>query len=166
MRLLLTTFTYPPEANGVAEVVRAQVAGFVAHGHHVTIATGYDPSRTPSPPDANPQVQQFRIQQGPIASQCSGPDVDHYLQFIREFQADIIISHCWQIWSTNLAIEALRGHPAKKVMVSHGFVGASLAPKPTVSLGHTGVASRATVCMETCPACCGPLIHRLSELDG
>ena len=121
MRLLITTPFYAPQLNGVAQVVQAHVQHFVRAGHQVTVATGFDPAREPTPPGANPTVVQFHV------TGCAHPrapfrgQVQAYQEFLRGWVVDVIMCHCWQIWSTDLAVPCLGSHPARTVLVSHGF---------------------------------------------
>lgn len=121
MRLLITTPTYPPQINGVAQVVQAHVEHFVRSGHHVTVATGFDPARPPTPTGANPAVVQFRV------TGCAHPrfpcrgEVRAYQDFIRGWDGDVMLCHCWQIWSTDLAVRCFPLRRARTVLVSHGF---------------------------------------------
>jgi L-malate glycosyltransferase len=119
MRLLITSFTYAPQVNGVAETVRAHAEGLSQLGHEVTVATGFAAERRVGPCGDNPSIVQFKVS-GDARLGCSG-DVDGYGNFLRQWRGDVILCHCWQIWSTDLALDVLAGHPAKKVMVSHGF---------------------------------------------
>lgn len=121
MRLLITTPTYAPQVNGVAQVVRAHVEHFVCSGHQVTVATGFDPAREPTPPGANPRIVQFDV------TGCGHPrwpyrgEVRAYQDFIRAWQGEVMLCHCWQIWSTDLAVRCLPMAQARTVLVSHGF---------------------------------------------
>lgn len=137
MKLLITTFTYAPQANGVAVCATEQAEGLARRGHEVLVATGGDPARG-LPAGTNPRIEPFEVRQGRDVDQAEGPDQERFRQFIRDFRGDAILCHCWQCWPTQLALEAFPGQPAKKVMVSHGF-GAHLwqpHPKPWWGLGQ------------------------------
>ena len=61
LKILITTFTYPPNADGVAEATAVLAQGLARQGHAVTVATEFHPQRKPNAPDANPRVEQFKI---------------------------------------------------------------------------------------------------------
>ena len=55
MKILIATFTYPPNADGVAEASAVLAQGLARRGHSVTVATEFHPDRKPDAPDANPR---------------------------------------------------------------------------------------------------------------
>jgi hypothetical protein len=61
MRILITTCTYPPQADGVAEAAAVLARGLARRGHDVTVATEFQPDRKPDAPDASPRVMQFKL---------------------------------------------------------------------------------------------------------
>lgn len=117
MRLLFTAFTFPPQANGVAEVVARQAHGLAARGHEVTVATAHDDARAAAP-GANPRVEQFRLSG---AESDPTEEVARYRAFIATFPCDAIVLHCWRCWTTDLAAPVLAQNPARKIFVSHGY---------------------------------------------
>ena len=121
-RLLITTFTFPPQRDGVSHVVHAHATGLARLGYEVTVATGRVPGRQPS--DAPPGVRVVEFDTWGSGRRFRGGgyrgDIHGYQRFVADCQADAIICHCWQIWSTDLAAAAFRHHPARKILVSHG----------------------------------------------
>jgi glycosyltransferase involved in cell wall biosynthesis len=121
VKILITSFTFPPQANGVAEAARSQSAGLAARGHDVTVATGFDAARTVdhSPPGVT--VRQFKVSGAAnIRGGCQG-DTAGYGRFIASYDGDIILCNCWQIWTTDAAIQFFPATKARKVIISHGF---------------------------------------------
>lgn len=116
MRILITTFTAEPEVNGIAEVVAWHARGLAARGHEVTLATGFNPLR-----HADPSVQQFSIVGSSNLKIGISGETQKYRDFILNWSGDVIMCHCWQIWSTDLLFPLLRTLRPKKIMVSHGF---------------------------------------------
>src|SRR5437588_2358440 len=98
MRILITTFTFAPQANGVAEVAGAHAAGLAARGHEVVVATGRDPQRTKPSNSVNPTVEEFEVRLDTPPATGIGPDILRYQDFIRNFRGDVILCHCWQVW--------------------------------------------------------------------
>jgi glycosyltransferase involved in cell wall biosynthesis len=134
MRILITSFTFPPQANGVAHVVAEHAGGLAKRGYHVTVATGFDPKRNFAVYPPGVQVVQFKTSgNGNLRVGYQG-DIEGYQRFISSFDYDVIMCHCWQTWSTDLALRALKDHRAKKVMVSHGVSANTLVQFPRSSL--------------------------------
>jgi glycosyltransferase involved in cell wall biosynthesis len=121
LKILITTFEFPPRVGGVGEVARAQVHGLAARGHEVVVATGFDPNRTAahSPPDLI--VRQFKVDGFFLPGGHYGGEAAAYQDFIAREPADIILCHCWENWATDLAVPALKDHGAKKIILSHGL---------------------------------------------
>lgn len=138
MRVLITTFTFPPQVNGVSEVVAAHAFGLLQRGHEIIVATGYDANRSATQFPENLQVVQFKVSgNGNLRVGYQG-DIEAYQRFIAGFDGDVIICHCWQIWSTDLALHAFTGTQAKKVLVSHGASANSLYGFPRAVLSWLG----------------------------
>jgi glycosyltransferase involved in cell wall biosynthesis len=120
MKILITTPTFPPAQNGVAHVAFAHAVGLTRKGYQVSIATGYNALRTEEPCFPGIEVYQYRVSgQGSLHSPHKGA-INEYRQFVSDFGGDLVISHCWEIWTTNLAIQAIP-MTAKSLLVSHGF---------------------------------------------
>lgn len=121
MRVLLTSFTSAPQVNGVAEVVRAHSEHFIRAGHDVEIATTLDPARSRNPQNSQPRVFEFQVSGvGNLRHPYRG-DIAKYQEFIRQWDGDVILCHCWQSWCTDLAVPVFQHSCAGKVLVSHGF---------------------------------------------
>lgn len=125
MRILITTFTYPPNKDGVAEACRMLAEGLAAHGWDVTVATGMG-DRPQAEPLAHRTLNGVRILdhhlgQGPgIPAECV-PAVDAYRDLAVSPDFDIVITQCWDARPTKLLLPVLSRIPAKLVMVSHGY---------------------------------------------
>jgi glycosyltransferase involved in cell wall biosynthesis len=119
-RILLTTFTFPPNQDGVAMASANLARGLAERGYEVTVATAYQRDRI----DAHsPQVTvvQFAIEDFANLRKESSGQAKEYVRFVRSFPCDIIICECWPSWSTEFAQRILSDHRAKKILVSHGF---------------------------------------------
>lgn len=121
-RILITSFTFPPQRNGVSHVVASHAAGLANLGYDVAVVTGGDASRAIA--DAPAGVRVFEFDTSGSARRFRGGgyhgDIQGYQKFIATYDADAIICHCWQIWSTDLAAQVFVRQPAKKILVSHG----------------------------------------------
>lgn len=120
MRILITTFTFHPEGNGVAEVAAVQAFGFAQRGHEVTVATFPVPERKTVNYPAGVEVREFDVQGSTKPNVFKG-QADEYRDFIATFPCDVIIMHCWHTWPTDAAMPVLSRNPAKKILVSHGY---------------------------------------------
>ena len=121
MKLLITAFTFAPHVNGVAEVVRAHSEHFIRTGHDVEIATTFDAARRHEPQTSQPRVFEFQISGLGNLRHLYRGEIAKYQEFIRDWDGDAIFCHCWQRWSTDLAVPMFQRGGASKVLVSHGF---------------------------------------------
>jgi glycosyltransferase involved in cell wall biosynthesis len=121
LKILITTFTYPPNADGVAEASAVLAQGLARRGHAVTVATEFHPERKPNAPDANPRVEQFKITGYSNWRIGIRGETDAYQKFLRSFSGDLAVFETWDAWCTHLAVPCLGEIKAKKVLVSHGF---------------------------------------------
>ena len=120
MKILIVSFTFPPQVGGVAEVARTQAVGFAARGHEVTVATEFDPRRDQTHGFGRFTVRQFKVAGSDVSGGCRG-EIAAYQDFIATHEADILLFNCWQNWATDMAIPTLPRTRAKKIMLSHGF---------------------------------------------
>lgn len=120
VRILICSFTFSPQANGVAEVVREQAIGLAARGHAVTVATEHDSRRAAMEPLPGVTIREFKIPRHLRPGEHLKA-VDEYQRFLISTDAEVVFCHCWECWATDLAMPVLSRSPARKVMVSHGF---------------------------------------------
>jgi len=135
MKILIATFTYPPESNGVSHVAHAHAIGFVQRGHEVTVVTATNRNRNLEElKKERIKVFEFDVKgNGNIKVGYSG-EIKKYQDFIAGSKADVMLFHCWQTWSTDLAIPVFSMNKAKKILVSHGVSANSiLSLRNTVS---------------------------------
>lgn len=121
VRILICSFTFWPQANGVAEVVREQSIGLLARGHEVTIATGFDPLRASVERIPGITVREFKIPRLYRPGTGHLDAVEDYQDYLTTTDADVVFFHCWECWPTDLAWPVLARCPARKVLVSHGY---------------------------------------------
>lgn len=119
MRVLITTFTFPPDSNGVALVSYNHAILLHQLGYEVYIATSNNMERKV---EAYPfKIFEFNVSgNANIRNRYKG-EIKKYIDFISTIKCEIIICHAYQIWSTDLALRAFKNNPAKKVMISHGI---------------------------------------------
>ena len=135
-RVLITTFTFPPNQDGVAMASFNLATGLIAHGFDVTVATRRLQTRT-GDEIAGAHVFEFAVDGSASARFKFTGEVERYIEFIRTFDCDFMVCQCWDAWSTALAQRVFKDNPAKKVLVSHGFTAHLLNfhPEPFFGLG-------------------------------
>jgi glycosyltransferase involved in cell wall biosynthesis len=124
LKILITIFSYPPNADGCAEAASVLARGLAARGHDVTVATEFHPRRQPDAPDANPRVVQFKLSGNTnrrIGIQGTPDERAAYQNFLRGWRGDLIIFENWDSWPTYLAEPLLKKLKPKKFLVSHGY---------------------------------------------
>ncbi len=122
LRILIVTFSFPPNKDGISENARAMAENFAGHGHSVTVATGFSPARKSNLHHGSIEVRQFRVEGSPNLREGIRGDSNAFKEFISGFKGDVIIVHCWHIWASSLAEEAFPPRGAtKRIMMSHGF---------------------------------------------
>lgn len=138
MKILITTFTYAPNADGCAEAATVLARGLAALGHTVTVTTAFHPQRIPSQPADNPQVVQFKIPMRSDLRNCPAEEkreIQAYQDFIGNFAGDIIITECWDMWNMALVESLLPQLKARKILVSHGYTPHIWNPYPKFAWG-------------------------------
>jgi glycosyltransferase involved in cell wall biosynthesis len=135
LRILVTSFTFPPQANGVAEIARAQACGLAARGHEVTVATDADPRRTAEHAFGRLRVESFAVQGRFASGRGYEGEVARYQDFIANGPFDIILCNCWQNWATDLAVPAFPRSGARKVIVTQGLDAHLWHPHPRFAWG-------------------------------
>jgi glycosyltransferase involved in cell wall biosynthesis len=121
LKILITTVTYAPNADGCAEAATVLARGLAALGHSVIVATENHPGRQPDATNANPRVVSFNISGRDNWRVGIHGNTARYQEFLREFDGDLVIFENWDAWSTALARPLLGQIKAKKILVSHGY---------------------------------------------
>lgn len=119
MRILITTPSYAPNKDGVAEASRVMAEGLAALGWEVWVATGYPFDGQPAAPSERVKgvaVDRFR----PVQDQAE-EEIRRYQDFVRAGRFDVIVNQCWEVWSTTLMQPLLSELQGTKVLVSHGY---------------------------------------------
>jgi len=116
MKILVSTFTYAPNVDGVAEAASTMVKLFRAHGHEVLVST-FQPDHSR---EADPAVSRFRINGSPDLFRGFSGETSQYQQFLRDSAPDLMIFHGWDTWPVEVAMPRFDEFRAKKVMLSHG----------------------------------------------
>lgn len=133
MKILITTFTYFPNADGCAQAATVRANGLAALGHEVTVATSRHPARVAG--DSNPRVISFDITGSSNRKFPVKGDVAAFQQFLAASNYDVILFENWDAWPTCLAVDMLQSIKGKKILVSHGYTPHIWVPHPGIGWG-------------------------------
>lgn len=119
MKILISTFTFSPNQDGIAEASGVLARAFLGRGWSVEIAT--EPSKPPrSLLDWNGAIiHQFSVAGSTYFRDPFRGDLQNYRDFLSAGHWDVIIFQGY-FWPLFLALDLLDGLPSKKVLVSHG----------------------------------------------
>jgi glycosyltransferase involved in cell wall biosynthesis len=121
MKILIVSFSFPPNKDGIAEAAWSMAVGYAQRGHQVVVATGHLPQRHDFTPHLSIRVGQFEIDAELLHQSHADDEVRRMKQFILESEPDIVICHCWPVWSTTVAEETFPHLKVPKILVSHGY---------------------------------------------
>lgn len=122
MKILILTFTFFPEMNGVANVVFKHAKGLSDLGYDVEVITSHNEKREIE--EINKlgfKLTQFKIGGNWKLNSRYYGEIEKYKQYLYESDADIVMSHCWQIWNTDLLVDTPKKRNTKYVLFSHGI---------------------------------------------
>lgn len=129
MKILFTTESYYPDVCGVSNVVTNLAEGLVKLGHDVTVFTE---NRKRDYIQYNcVKIHEFDVK-GNIITGYKG-EIKKYQKEIVEFECDVIINECAQIWCSDLAFDVIDKIKAKKVFHSHGYSVLTFPPKNPIN---------------------------------
>ncbi len=120
MKILIASFTFPPNKDGVSEAAAVMTEGFLRRGWEVDVATlPVRPSRQ-FMEWHGATIHEFEIQ-GSGRYKCPfRGDVEKYRDFLASGDWDVIIFHAYS-WSIFVPIDMLGRIKSKKILVSHGY---------------------------------------------
>jgi glycosyltransferase involved in cell wall biosynthesis len=117
MKILIASFTYPPNKDGVSESSRTLADGLHEKGWHVEIATLPVKERVNC--DSTIPIHEFDIRGGPLPRFPYSCDINKYVEFLKKEKYDIIIFNAYISMYDSVA-DILETIPGKKILVSHG----------------------------------------------
>ena len=139
MRILLCTFTFPPNKDGVSEAASAMAQAFLDRGWSVEIAT--EPVN-PKREDLNwngATIHEFSIIGSLHPRNPFRGEVGKYRSLLLSGNWDVIIFHSYS-WTLYLAAPILDLLPGKKISASHGYGALVWVPVPRFPYGIGGLA--------------------------
>lgn len=118
LKIIHTAATYPPNVDGVSNVIRTVSEGLALKGHRVTVATERHPQRNYERLN-HVEIKQFDI----LGNQVSGylGDIRRYIDFIRSFKSDVILNYAAEIWTSDLVFPMLDTLKCVKIFAPCGF---------------------------------------------
>lgn len=120
MKILVTTFTFFPNKDGVA-VASASLCDFLIKcGHKVHVATSRIADSSAISQINGIYVQRFAIYNSGI-SESSDQEISKYLRYLIAEDFDLIINQNWDSWTTELFLKVSHVLRAKRILVSHGL---------------------------------------------
>jgi glycosyltransferase involved in cell wall biosynthesis len=123
MKILVSTFTFFPNVDGVA-IAAGQMADILRNaGYQVAIATSAlaTTNKTSGAKNDHP-IHRFEINGSPACGAGFQGEISRYHDFIADFAPDVIFFHCWDIWTSEIVMALMTPiHQFKTVMVSHGY---------------------------------------------
>jgi glycosyltransferase involved in cell wall biosynthesis len=121
MKILIATFTFSPNKDGVSEAASAQAKAFLAQGWSVDVATEPTSPKRTTLNWNGAKIHEFAITGSPyFRNPYKGDAVIEYCDFLCAGDWDVIIFHSYS-WSLYLAVPFLDKISAKKILVSHGY---------------------------------------------
>jgi glycosyltransferase involved in cell wall biosynthesis len=129
MKILVSSFTYPPNKDGVAESAFSFAEGLADRGHDVVVATGLPEQRDALPEQKlRAHVERFNICGGPLRREGVQGDTSRYVDFVRHGGFDALLAMCLDTWPVSLLLNDLPAFNMRKVLFSHGFTAHHLYP--------------------------------------
>src|SRR5438105_11867805 len=119
MNILHTAHSYPPDATGVAHVLKAVSTRLAARGHNVTVFTERRPNTPVAEDRDGVHIHRFNIA-GNLVDGVRG-DAASYLGAVQAGQWDVIVMHCFQSWSTDVLLQHVQSLGTPCVVVAHGL---------------------------------------------
>lgn len=124
VKILITTFTYLPNKDGVAEACRVMAEGLASLGWEVWVATsmgcqlGVD-TRPGAVSGVN--VVHFQLDQHTYNSPLLQDEILKFLILVREGRFDLVVNQCWDSITTRYLHFTRCASDPPFVMVSHGY---------------------------------------------
>ena len=134
MKILLTTFTYPPNKDGVAEASSSMVQSFLNKGWHVDVATGPTSLPRSSLSFMGSKIYEFAITGTPYFKNPFRGEITKYRNFLLQGDWDAIVFQSYW-WPLCLALPILSQIKSKKILVSHGHSGIHISLTPVFPFG-------------------------------
>lgn len=117
MKIVVVSFTFFPEVDGVANAAGQMVDLLVDSGHEVHVVTG----RSQIPEIIS--NDRFTIHRFGVSDSADfdSNDARSYVDHLINAHADLTVFHCWRSWPTDIALRHISQIGGKKILLSHGY---------------------------------------------
>lgn len=121
MKIVVTTFTYSPNKDGVSEAARSMAEGFASHGHSVVVLTSAIAGEEMTENRNGVSVVRFNLANYVALGLQPKSEQARFVDVISQFDPDVLVNHCWETWPALLSFERCHDIRARKVQSSHGL---------------------------------------------
>lgn len=129
MKILITTFTFFPNKDGVAIACASLCDFLVKSGHKVYVATSRVAGAKTTELIKGVSIRRFAIHNFRL-SESSDHEKASYIRYLIKEDFDLIINQNWNSWTTELFLKASKKLRAKCILVSHGLTPHIFLPHP------------------------------------
>jgi glycosyltransferase involved in cell wall biosynthesis len=120
VKILIASFTFPPNKDGVSEAASVMAAGFLNHGWNVEVATlATDPPRE-SDSWKGASIREFQFEGAHNAPGETSRRREQWGSYLKKGDWDVIIIHAY-VWQFHFSLPYLADTKGRKVLVSHGY---------------------------------------------
>jgi glycosyltransferase involved in cell wall biosynthesis len=119
MKILIASFTFPPNKDGVSSSAAVMVAGFREEGWEVDVATEPTVPRRSGTEWRGARIHEFDVTGTGHPKHPFAGDLEQYRAFLAAGDWDVVIFHSYA-WPLYLALEKAASMPGRKILVSHG----------------------------------------------
>jgi glycosyltransferase involved in cell wall biosynthesis len=120
MKILIASFSFPPNKDGVSEAASVMALGFLARGWEVEVATAPTAPARVNKVWHEIFIHEFAIKEDWHSKFSRSGEINEYRKFLKHGDWDVVIFHAY-LYSLYASIDILEKIPAKKILVSHGF---------------------------------------------
>jgi len=120
MKILIASFTFPPNKDGVSEAAAIMTEGFLQRGWEVDVATSPVRPARQVMKWRGATIHEFDIQGSGHYKYPFRGDVEKYRDFLAEGEWDVIIFHAYY-WSILVSVDILNRIKSRKILLSHGY---------------------------------------------
>ncbi len=119
MKILIATFTFPPNKDGVSSSAAAMVTGFLEKGWQVEVATEPSVPQRSGTEWSDVHIHEFAVTGTGHPKRPFGGDLEQYRNFLETGDWDLVIFHSYA-WPLYLALQYKACIRGRKILVSHG----------------------------------------------
>jgi glycosyltransferase involved in cell wall biosynthesis len=122
MKIVITTFTYYPNLDGVAEATRFLAESLAELGHEIVVITSITHDERLESLHNKLRIVRYKLVNSHFLSCVGDPsETDRYRKSLLKENPDLLICACWDAWPTVLGLPVLKKLSCPKILVSHGF---------------------------------------------